>query len=118
MPHIHTFKFDETTTSQTKKRYYVYFQCWSAAKNEITNAICRSVFIRHCIFKDLRHHYHEFEKLLGLNSTYLLHLGMNGPNVNKKFSNIVTEEIEEKHNIQFLDLGTCSLHPVHINVEM
>lgn len=38
---------------------------------------------------------------------------MDGPNINKKFSSILAVELEEKHNIQFLDLGTCFLYSVY-----
>ena len=38
---------------------------------------------------------------------------MDWPNVNKKFARILAKEFDETNNTQFLDLGTCSLHPVH-----
>ena len=108
-----TFKFDETTTVQTKKQYDGYLQYWSPSKDQIVNAYCGSIFIGHCSSEDLATHYHEFECSLGLNSDHLLHLGMDGPNVNKKFSKILAKEFDESNQSQFLDLGTCSLHPVH-----
>lgn len=95
----YTFKFDEMITARTKKQYYVYSQYWSPAKNKITNVDCGSVFIGHCTSKDLVHHYHEFE-------VCLFHLHMDEPNKNKKFLDFLAVELEEKHNTQFLDLGT------------
>lgn len=81
----YTFKFDEATIAQTKIQYDAYLQYWSPVKNEITNAYCGSVFIGHCTSKDSEHHYHVFEESLGLDSACLLHLGVVGPNMNKKF---------------------------------
>ena len=109
----YTFKFDEKTTAQTKKQYDACLQCWSPAKNEITNAYCGSVSIGHCTSKNLVHHCHEFEESLGLDSAYLLDPGMDGLNLNETFSNVLAVELEEKQNIQFLKFGTCFLHPVH-----
>ena len=109
----YTFKFDETTTVQTKKQYDGYLQYWSPSVGEIVNAYCGSVFIGHCTHADLVKHYREFEMSLGLNSAHLLHVGMDGPNVNKKFSSVLATQIEEETGSKFLDLGTCCLHPVH-----
>ena len=109
----YTFKFDETTTVQTKKQYDGHLQYWSPSKNEIVNAYCGSTFIGHCSSEYFAMHYREFESSLGLNSDHLLHLGMDGPNVNKKFARILAKELDESNSIQFLDLGTSSLHLVH-----
>ena len=109
----YTFKFDETTTIQTKKQYDGYLQYWSPSKNEIFNAYCGSTFIGHCSSEYFAMHYREFESSLGLNSDHLLHLGMDGPNVNKKFARILAKEFDESNSIQFLDLRTSSLHLVH-----
>ena len=58
-------------------------------------------------------HYSKFESSLGLNSDHLLHLGMDERSVNKKFARILAKEFDKSNSTQFLDLGTCSLHPVH-----
>lgn len=109
----YTFKFDETTTIQTKKQYDGYLQYWSPSRNEIVNAYCGSVFIGHCNHKDLVKHYREFESELELDSTNLLQLGMDGPNVNKKFATVLAAQVESDTDTKVLDIGTCSLHPVH-----
>ena len=57
------FKFDETTTLQTKKKkkqYDGYVQYWSAEKNVVIFVYCGSVFVGHCLAKDLLHHFNTF----------------------------------------------------------
>ena len=47
-----------------------------------------------------------------LDSAVLVHLRMDGPNVNKKFFSVLILGIEEETNSKALNIGTCSLHPV------
>ena len=58
-------------------------------------------------------YYREFESSLGLNLDHLLQLGMDGSNLNKTFARTLAKEPDESNSTQFLDLGTCSLQPVH-----
>ena len=74
-----------------KKQYDGYLQYWSPSKNEIVNAYCGSIFIGHCSSEDLAMHYCEFESSLSLNSDHLLHLRMDGPNMNEKFAQILAK---------------------------
>lgn len=73
-------------------------------------AYCGSLFVDHCPSEKLVEHFYEFIKKVGLDIKYMLHLGMDGPNVNKKFQRLLLENIE---NTTFLDIGTCPLHIVH-----
>ena len=41
--------------------------------------------------------------------------GMDGPNVNLKFQEDLKEKFEETSNKTYLDIGTCTLHKVHIS---
>ena len=77
------------------------------------NSYCGSIFIGHCSHKDLIQHYHEFENAIELDSTVLLHLGMGGSNVNKKFASVLISEVEQETNSKVLNIGTCLLHQVH-----
>lgn len=108
-----TFKFDETTTSQVKKQYDGHIQFWSEKENRIVNNYCGSLFVGHCTSEDLLLHFNEFGQKMKWNVGYLLHIGMDGPNVNKAFENKLSTELVQKHNTKFLKLGTCSLHHVH-----
>lgn len=49
---------------------------------------------------------------MGWDSSYLLHIGMDGPNVNLKFQSALLEDFESCDK-SFLDIDTCTLHKVH-----
>ena len=108
-----TFKFDETTNRQVQKQYDGYLQYWSKERNEVANAYCGSLFIRHCTADNLLQHYEEFTHKLNLDSSLLLHLGMDGPNVNLSFERKLIDSLESEVRTSILKLGSCSLHPVH-----
>jgi hypothetical protein len=108
-----TFKFDESTTSQVKKQYDAYASYWSKSENCVVNNYIGSLFVGHCFSSDLVEHYLEFKKRLNLNDHLLLHLGMDGPNVNLAFERQLEAHMLENSNATFLRLGSCSLHPVH-----
>ena len=109
----YTFKFDETTTVQTKNQYDGSLQYWSSSCEEIVNSYYDSIIIGHCSHKVFIQHYHEFENAIELDLTHILHLVMYDPNVNKNFASVLVSEIEEEANSKVLNIGTCSLHPVH-----
>ena len=108
----YSFLSDETTTSQVKKQYDAYLIYWSKKTDMVEHAYCGSLFVGHCAADDLVDHYREFIKQYGLDSNYLLHYGMDGPNVNISFENKMMTYLEEEKT-SFLKLGSCSLHPVH-----
>ena len=108
----YSFLFDETTTMQVKKQYEAYLLFWSKKHGRVLHAYCGSLFVGHCNADSLVEHYEEFVKQLGLDSSYLLHFGMDGPNVNLSFENKLTQQLSEI-DTSFLKLGSCSLHPVH-----
>ena len=109
-----TYLFDETTNSQVKKQYDVYVQYWSKRENHIVISYVGSLMIGHCTADDLVSHFNLFMKnKLGLNPAFLLHIGMDGPNVNKSFQRKLSKQLEDESNTSFLDYGSCSLHIVH-----
>ena len=80
-----TFKFDETTTRQVKKQYDGYLRYVSPTFKQVTNLYCGSLFVGHCGSEQLLEHFQHFVKNLSLDCKLLLHVGMDGPNVNKSF---------------------------------
>ena len=72
-----------------------------------------SLFLGHCDHEKLVEHFYKFGSKLNLNSSYLMHLGMDGPNVNKAFEGKLLNCFKEDNGTEFLKLGTCSLHKVH-----
>ena len=111
-----TFKFDETTTSQVKKQYVAYVTYWSKVHDCISSNYLGSLFVGHCYATDLFDHYNTFKERFKMNHNLLLNLGMDGPKVNLSFETKLKEEFN-KENSEFLQLGTCSLHPVHTAIK-
>ena len=107
-----SFLFDETTTSQVKKQYDGYVIYWSSRAGKVVHQYCGSLFVGHCDADALVNHYTEFAEAFGLDSSMLLHFGMDGPNTNLSFEKKMKKHLEE-FNQFFLQIGTCSLHPVH-----
>ena len=108
----YSFLFEETTNSQVKKQYHGYVIYWSKRCDVIVHSYCGSLFVGHCTTLDLVGHYEEFVKQLDIDSKFLLHFGMDGPNVNLSFEDKLTQKLSEV-DISFLKLGSWSLHPVH-----
>ena len=97
-----TFKFDERTNRQAHKQYDGHLQYWSNESNEIFNLYCGSLFIGHCTSENLLEHYKTFTEKMNLDSSFLLHLGMDGPNVNLSFEEKLIDNLRGetgKHNL-------------------
>lgn len=108
-----TFLFDETTTSQVKKQYDGYVQYESRQYKKIITHYAGSLFLGHCTAEQLKSHFFEFGESLKWDLKYLLHIGMDGPNVNKSFHKTLENELLTVHGKKILNIGTCNLHPVH-----
>lgn len=108
-----TFKFDETTTSQIKKQYDGYVQYWSTKMEKVINRYCGSLFLGHCAAKDLLNHFFDFGKEMNWDTSLLLHLGMDGPNVNLKFEQDLLAHFEMTTGHKLLNIDTCTLHKAH-----
>ena len=80
----YTSKFDETTSSQVLKQYDGYFYHCCPMYDEVVNTYAGSLFMGHCTAVDLMTHFYEIVQPLGLKGVNLLHLGMDGPRVNRK----------------------------------
>ena len=108
-----SFKFDERTTSQVKKQYDVYVQYYSKVLKLITTSFCGSLFVGHCSEEDMLEHFLQFIRRLDLNTTFFIHLGMDGPSVNKSFEKKLIGRLEKEYQTTFPTLGSCTLHIVH-----
>ena len=107
------FKFDETTTIQTKKQYDGYGQYWSTERNLVTSVYCGSIFVGHCTSNDLVHHFNTTCQEMKWKPDLLLQIGMDGPSVNIKFEKELTAAINKLHGVSPINLGSCGLHQTH-----
>ena len=82
----------------------------------VVTSYCGSLFIDHCPSETLIEHFFEFwvYKKNNLDINYLLHIGMNGPNVNLKFQKLLMNaDILTNINKLFWAIGICPLYVVH-----
>ena len=70
-------------------------------------------FYGHCPAEELVKHFYEMTEQLELDGMHLIHLGMDGPKVNLKFEKDLCAALHAREDTVILNLGTCSLHPVH-----
>lgn len=109
-----TFKFDETTSQQVKKQYDGYTQYWSDEHQCIKVSYNGTLMVDHCPAEKLLEHFLEFIKKTDLDLRLMLHTGMDGPNVNLKFEELLkSSEAFEQLNTSILSIGTCPLHITH-----
>ena len=108
-----TFNFDGSTTNQVKKQYDAFVQFWSSLHQQIVNRYCGSVFVGHCGSEKLLNQFFEFGKVIVWGNRFLLHIGMDGPNVNLKFQEDLRKHFLQATGQKFLDIDTCTLHKVH-----
>ena len=101
---------DESTNNQVKKQYDGYFSYWSPSYDIVVSVYAGLLCVGHCNAGDVVKHYNHFVDKLELKSDYLLHLVMDGTNVNLSFQNKLESNLEGI-NTSFLRIGTCSLHP-------
>ena len=107
------FKFYEATTSQIKKQYNRYIQYRSSKHGKVLSAYVGSLFLGHCDHQQLVEHLTEFGSKLNWDSSYLIRLDMDGPNVSKAFEDKLLNCLKEDNETEFLKLLTCLLHKVH-----
>ena len=111
---VFTFKFDESTTQQVNKQYDVYVQYWSKKHKCVKFAYCGIVMVDHCIAEKLLEHFLELVEKVKLNIKFMLHISMDGPNVNVKFERLLKSSKKMKSlNTNIISIGTCPLHIVH-----
>ena len=84
-----SFKFVETTTSEVKKQYDGFIQYRSNSIKCILILYCGSLFVDHCPFETLVEYFFKFIKKNSMDINYLLHIGMDGPNINLKFQKLL-----------------------------
>ena len=105
-----TFIFDETTTSQIRKQLDGYVRFWSSDSNQISTRYCGSIFLGYC---DANHMLEHFKHIKGYFKwdNNMLHVGMDGPNINKSFEKKLSDYLNE-NSMNILNLGSCSIHKV------
>ena len=56
---------------------------------QVAISYCGSLFVDHCFSEKLVEHFFSFIEKIGLHINYMLHLRVDGPNVNLKFQKLL-----------------------------
>ncbi len=108
-----TVYFDETTTRQVKKQMDIHISYWSSHFKKVVNVFMDSSFLGHCDAEKLKDTVIQFLEDCNLSSRYVLQISMDGPAVNLCFQKKINEWLCLQGAEPAVDLGTCSIHPVH-----
>ena len=97
-----------------KEQYDGYVQYWSRKHKCIKISYCGTLMVEHCPSEKLLEHFYEFIEKAELDISFMLHFGMDGPNVNLKFEDLIrASNIFSNSDKIILSIGTCPLHIVH-----
>jgi hypothetical protein len=110
---VFSFSFDETTTVSKKKQLDGYVNYVTPDNKIVSGIYIGSRFLGHCDAADMLHHVCELFEDFKLDFKNLLALGMDGPNVNKKFFKLISAKADDDHNTGIVDKGSCPLHTVN-----
>lgn len=104
--------FDEALNKIAQKgQMDLVVMYWSNTSNLVSTRYLNSVFLGHSTAEDLVAKFREGMAEVSLGQ--LLQISMDGPNVNRKMSRILKEELETEFSCGLVDLGTCGLHVIH-----
>jgi len=109
----YTLYFDETTTRQVKKQMDIHVAYWSPMFNRVIALYLDSKFLGHADALKVKSVIEEFLEEKNLDPNKLLQCSMDGPAVNLSFLNKFNESLNSKGILPVVDIGTCTLHPVH-----
>jgi hypothetical protein len=109
----YTILFDETTTRQVKKQLDFHIAYWSKKWKKVVTVFVDSVFLGHADANKLCEKMLKFIEDHNLDISHLLQFSMDGPNVNLSFKQKFNSVLASKGFSQLVDIGTCSLHPLH-----
>ncbi|XP_077484032.1 uncharacterized protein LOC144094048 [Amblyomma americanum] len=104
--------FDESLNDYLqRKQMDIHVRYWDAVSERVTTRYYTSVFMGHSRAEDIQ------EKLLNaldcLPLSKIVHLSMDGPNVNLKCFKNLQSHLQNNYQVQCLELGTCGLHTLH-----
>jgi hypothetical protein len=108
-----TLQVDETTTEQAVKQFDMHVRYWSPREDQILRCYFGSTFLGHACTVDLKSSVINALSKDNVPLTKLLHVGCDGPNVNKSFMSQLNDSIVELGGKRMIDTGRCTLHIIH-----
>ena len=109
---IHVFCFDESLNEVTQTcKMDMYIRYWNDNSNTVIVGCYGSSFLGRATHQDLMHHFNSLTK--DLDPTRLYQIAMNGPNVNMKFFEELSQHHKERSFHSLISIGSCGLHIAH-----
>lgn len=105
--------YDETVNFSSQKELQIKIMFWSKHKSQVMIRHLKSMFLQHAKAEDLVKNILEAVTKCKLNINYLLMLGCDGPNVNKKVERLVNLELNKLRLSGLISIGTCNLHVIN-----
>jgi len=96
-----------------KKQLDIHVGFWSDRIGKIVVTYLHSAFLSHADAQQLEKEILKFLDNNGVQHCNLLQCSMDGPAVNLAFLRRLNAHLESEQCPPLIDLGTCSLHPVH-----
>lgn len=105
--------FDETTNKACEKDLQIRILYWSSSHEEVCVRHLQTYFVQHAKATDIVSHLHKAISDCKLDINYLLMIGSDGPNVNKKVKSLLNTELMLTRKTGLMDIGTCNLHVIN-----
>ena len=103
----------ETTTDQNLKQFDMHVRYWSRSDDKIVLKYLSSAFLGHVRADDLLNSITETLSNDGLPMVKMLHLGCDGPNVNKSLKSKLDDSLMKLGGKPLIEIGYCNLHVMH-----
>lgn len=102
--------FDESMNKKNgKKQMDFHVRFWK--EDSVVTRYLTSEFMGHCTAEDMGRAFNKVVADLGKRK--LLQLSMDGPHVNWKLFNNISQELKQELHQSLLNVGSCGLHVVH-----
>ena len=108
-----TLYFNATTTRQVKKQMDIHIGYWSERFGRVIVVYVDSAFLGHAEASHIEDEILQYIDRNNIKLEHLLQCSMDGPAVNNAFLRKLNARLESQKLPPLVDLGTCSLHPVH-----
>lgn len=106
--------FDESLNKgNQKKQMDIHVRYWDESKHVVHTRYLDSQFMGRASAADMVEHFES--AVLGgqLNPSNLIQIGMDGPSVNWKFYELISEKLKKDFDTKLLNVGSCGLHILH-----
>ena len=104
---------DETTTEQGIKQFDIHVRYWSESDDSVVSKYLTSAFLGHATAEDLKKSFVAALSTDGIPLSNMLHVGCDGPNVNKSLVDKINSALHDLNCNSLIDIGTCNLHVIH-----